>query len=90
MHNTSESPRDAEDCSLSQILQVDAPLRYSLSRKACLGILHRAENRHKELPPMLKAALMEVAIGSDGVPIDEDNEADDEGIDDEDEYESEE
>ena len=50
---------------LSAILIPNAPEKYSLSRKACLGILRRAEKRGKELPSMLKEALMEV-IGHAG------------------------
>ena len=57
--NTGPAPLSAEDVfSLSQILQ-DAPHRkYYLSKTACLGILRRARERGKELPPQLKAALM--------------------------------
>lgn len=65
MRNTSESPSVAVECSLSEILQVDAPEKYSLSARACNGILRRAEKRGKTLPDMLRDALMEVA-GSDG------------------------
>jgi len=43
---------------LSQILQDAPPRKYYLSRTACLGILRRARERGKELPPQLKAALM--------------------------------
>ena len=61
--NTGESPSDARESTLSQILQPDAPEKYCLSAKACAGILRRAEKRGKELPPMLKEALEEaVAI----------------------------
>ena len=43
---------------LSQIL-VDDPLpKYSLSARACEGILKRAEKRGKELPRELKEALL--------------------------------
>ena len=35
--------------------------QYSLSAKACLGIVRRAEHRGKELPPLLKAALLNQA-----------------------------
>ena len=66
--NTSESLNVAAECSLSEILQVDAPEKYSLSAKACNGILRRAEKRGKELPPMLRDALMEV-VGSDGAEM---------------------
>ena len=73
IHNTSESLSDAVESFLSEILQVDAPEKYSLSPKACLGILRRAEKRGKELPPMLRDALMEV-VGSDGAEITDDEE----------------
>ena len=89
MHNTSESPSVAVECSLSEILQVDAPEKYSLSAKACNGILRRAEKRGKVLPDMLRDALMEV-VGSDGADLtDEDEDFDDDDIGDE-EYEDEE
>ncbi len=51
-------------CSLSDILETgDVPQRYYLTAKACQGILRRAEKRGKELPPMLKTALIAVAYG---------------------------
>ena len=57
--NTGPAPRSAEDVySLSQILQDAPPRKYYLSRTACLGILRRARQRGKELPPQLEAALM--------------------------------
>ena len=58
--NTTEFPSDARESTLSQILDLNAPEKYSLSVKACLGILRRAEKRGKVLPDMLKEALMEV------------------------------
>ena len=49
--------------SLSDVLETQPlPQRFSLSAKACAGILRRAERRGKELPPMLKAALEQVAF----------------------------
>lgn len=42
---------------LSSILQDNAPDRYSLSPKACRGILRRAAKRGKELPQVLREAL---------------------------------
>jgi hypothetical protein len=57
MLNTGESPNVAEESTLSQILEVDAPEKYYLSAKACEGILRRAESRGKQLPTMLKEAL---------------------------------
>ena len=57
--NTGPAPLREEDVySLSQILQADPPRKYYLSRTACLGILRRAGERGKELPPQLEAALM--------------------------------
>ena len=63
--NTGEFPNDVRESTLSQILQADAPEKYSLSAKACAGIIRRAEKRGKELPSMLREALMEV-IGRAG------------------------
>ena len=56
--NTGASPSDAVASSLSRILEAEPHPRYYLSRTACLGILRRASERGKELPPQLKAALM--------------------------------
>jgi len=57
--NTGPAPRkEGVASSLSQILQADVPKKYYLSPKACLGILRRAWERGKELPRMLKKALM--------------------------------
>ena len=55
--NTSECPRDAEESFLWQILQAEVPSKYYLTKRACLGILRRARERGKPLPPELKAAL---------------------------------
>ncbi len=55
--STSELPNDAAVCSLSQVLEADAPPKYYLSAKACAGILRRAEKRGKELPEQLHRAL---------------------------------
>jgi site-specific DNA-cytosine methylase len=55
--NTGESPKDAVESSLSQILEDNPHPKYFLSAKACQGILRRAEKRGKELPLMLKEAL---------------------------------
>ena len=52
-----ECPSEENVSRLSQILE-DCPLpKYSLSARACEGILRRAEKRGKELPAELKAAL---------------------------------
>ena len=49
-------------CSLSDVLEAGSvPQRYYLSARACLGILRRAGNRGKVLPPLLQRALKAVA-----------------------------
>ena len=67
MLNTSEWPNDAVVCSLSSVLDPaqSIPSRFFLSSKACAGILRRAEKRGKDLPPLLLAALTEVAGNSE-------------------------
>jgi len=52
-----ERPNVANESSLWEILEPNAHPKYSLSTKACLGILKRAEKRGKELPPLLSAIL---------------------------------
>ena len=58
MLNTGVSPREEKESSLSQILEATVPERYYLSPKACGGIIRRAGNRGKKLPPILEAALL--------------------------------
>jgi len=56
--NTLEWHSDAEECLLSDTLEIgDLPQRFYLSARACQGILNRAERRGKKLPPVLKDAL---------------------------------
>ena len=55
--NTSECPKGAVGSSLSQILLDTVPSKYYLSRTACRGILRRAKERGKPLPPELELAL---------------------------------
>ena len=61
--NTSEWPREGAVCSLSDVLETTGAhlAKYSLSPKACAGILRRAERRGKKLPPMLERALRQVS-----------------------------
>ena len=66
--NISVWPKDGSACSLSQILEDNPSMKYSLSPRACLGILRRAEKRDKELPEMLERALRQVA--SEGMSAD--------------------
>jgi hypothetical protein len=49
---------------LSQILQDIVPEKYSLSPRACAGILTRASRRGRPLPPQLEAALKAVAAAA--------------------------
>ena len=56
---TGEFPSVVRESTLSQILEDNAPEKYSLSARACLGILKRAEKRGKKIPAMLWEALVE-------------------------------
>lgn len=56
----SESPSDAEECSLSDILEDSPTPKYFLSPKACAGILRRAQKRKQKIPPILLKALQDV------------------------------
>ena len=53
-------PSVANESLLSQILEVDVPLKYFLSARACRGILTRASRRGKALPDLLKTALLDM------------------------------
>ena len=57
MRNTGECPREEKGSTLSQILEEHPPKKYYLTAAACKGILRRAEERGKPLPPQLQAAL---------------------------------
>lgn len=56
---SSEKPKNCVQ--LSSILESNVSDRYFLSKKACSGILRRAEKRGKELPTALRHALQQVA-----------------------------
>lgn len=56
--NTGESPRDAVESFLSEILEDSPHPKYYLSPKACRGILRRAQERGKPLPKRLEYALL--------------------------------
>ena len=56
-HSFGELPKEENACVLSQILEEQARPRYSLSGKACEGILRRADKRGKGLPDVLREAL---------------------------------
>ena len=57
--NTGEFPSVGEECTLSQILEDNAPEKYYLSATACEGILRRSSQRGKKLPELLETALKE-------------------------------
>ena len=68
--NTGESPNAAVVSRLSQILEETPQEKYSLSAKACQGILRRAERRGKDLPKLLKQVLL-MQSGSGGAVTEE-------------------
>ena len=55
------SGKQNKQVTLSEILESRVSERYYLSKKACAGILRRAEKRGKVLPAMLHRALQQVA-----------------------------
>ena len=55
--NTGVAPRMPIRVSLSDILEANPDPKYYLTKTACKGILRRAEERGKPLPPALKKAL---------------------------------
>ena len=57
MHSFGEFPNEENASVLSQILEERPQEKYSLSSKACIGILNRADKKGKPLPPILKEAL---------------------------------
>ena len=57
MPSTGESPNVDVESSLLHVLQKNAPAKYYLSKKACEGIVRRANKRGKILPPLLEKAL---------------------------------
>ena len=59
-----ESPSVAAVSRLSQILEDNPHPKYLLSATACAGILRRAEKRGKELPEILKDALIRQSQGA--------------------------
>lgn len=59
--NCGETPMTFLQSKLSWILESNPDMKYNLSQKACLGILNRAQRRGKELPIILKNALMRQA-----------------------------
>lgn len=72
MLNTGVYPNEENASSLSEILQANVQEKYYLSPKACQGILRRASARGKELPEVLRVALVgltEAGEGGSGVIV---------------------
>lgn len=63
--NIGESPSDAKESRLSWILEASVPEKYYLSARACRGILNRTSRRGRELPAILKTALLEMIAWQD-------------------------
>lgn len=57
--NIGECPSVENVSTLYTVLVMNVPQKYYLSAKACLGILHRAEQRGRTLPEILETALKE-------------------------------
>lgn len=62
IRNSSESPSDAVESSLSPLLQTQVDDRYSLSSNAAAGILERSERKGLRLAEPFRAALLR-AVG---------------------------
>jgi hypothetical protein len=69
--NTSEWPKDADVCLLSDTLETgDVPQRFYLSAKACAGILRRAERKGEKPAPTVTAGPPFSRTGNDRVECD--------------------
>ena len=60
MLNIGEFPNAERESLLSWILEDNVPQKYYLSARACHGILTRASRRGKQLPELLKTALLDM------------------------------
>jgi hypothetical protein len=60
IRNSLEYPNEGVESSLLEVLQTEVEARYSLSAKACKGILERATRKGKHLPPKLQEKLENV------------------------------
>lgn len=59
----SEFPRNADECSLSDILETTdrVALKYFLTPTACAGLLRRTANRGRKIPEYLESVMRMVA-----------------------------
>ena len=62
MRSFGERPSVGAESRLSQILEDTPHPKYSLSAKACQGILTRARRRGKKIPPELEAVLIQQSM----------------------------
>ena len=62
MLNFGAYPNVVEESFLSQILEDNVPEKYSLSPRACKGVLRRAAKRGTVLPLRLKTALIKQSM----------------------------
>lgn len=62
MHSFGECPSGENVSLLSQILEEHPLQKYSLSAKACQGILRRAKKRGKQLPELLEKTLLRQSV----------------------------
>jgi len=58
MPSIGEYPNVGVESSLWQVMESNAPVKYYLSKKACEGIIRRADKRNKTLPKLLETALL--------------------------------
>ncbi len=65
--NFGEYPNVERESTLSEILEDNVPGKYSLSPKACLGILRRAKNKNGKLPDNLRIALEQKIAEQGGI-----------------------
>ena len=65
--NFGEYPNVERESTLSEILEDNVPEKYSLSPKACLGILRRAKNKNGKLPDNLRIALEQKIAEQGGI-----------------------
>ena len=62
--STGECPREGVASSLSRILLEEVPERFSLTPKACLGMVRRATLKGRTFPVELREALETQAMGA--------------------------
>ena len=65
--NFGEYPNVERESTLSEILEDNVPEKYSLSPKACLGIIRRAKAKGRKLPENLRIALEQKIAEQGGI-----------------------